>query len=468
MRLVLLPALLAILVGAPPALAWTWPVDGSVLQPFVLGGDPYAADQHRGIDVSALEGAPVRAPVSGTVTFAGSVPSGGRTITIETPDGYAVTLLHLGATLVAEGDTIAEGDGVGVAGWSGAPEHAAPSVHLGVRIAAQPTGYLDPLSFLPPRAPSAVVADARPDEQAVTPPDAVGDDGAAAPAVEVSALPPEPDVVEPSPEPPPQEAQPARAEPLLAEAPLLAPPPAVTVSGPAPQEASQPSADAAAPEHPGEAPAEPAETALVGAEAAPPAAAPSSHGAAWPAETAAARSSGASVSRPAAGREELRTRAGRREPDGRPRRVRSDRRLEPFADSRPPAARSGVRPVEPEVSGRSNAVREPPQDAGSEPEAGAQAWLAYGGLAAILAALAAVLSVIRRRGRGGQGAGGGAAPRLTPPLAAQGAGPVLDRPAPAAAPRRDSPRFRRRLDRGGPGGPAVRPAAPVGRRRASV
>ena len=85
-RLVLLPALLAFLVGAVPALAWTWPVDGPVLQSFALGGDPYASGQHRGIDVGGAEGAPVLAPATGTVTFAGAVPAGGRSITIQTPD----------------------------------------------------------------------------------------------------------------------------------------------------------------------------------------------------------------------------------------------------------------------------------------------------------------------------------------------------------------------------------------------
>ena len=43
---VLLPVLVVFLVGAAPASAWTWPVDGPVLQPFLLGDDPYAADQH--------------------------------------------------------------------------------------------------------------------------------------------------------------------------------------------------------------------------------------------------------------------------------------------------------------------------------------------------------------------------------------------------------------------------------------
>ena len=149
--LVLLPVLLATLVGAPPALAWTWPTDGPVLQPFVLGDDPYAAGQHRGIDVAGVTGTPVSAPAGGTVSFSGTVPGGGRTVTIQTADGYAVTLLHLGALGVARGAVVGEGDVVGTLGSSGEAEHAGPYVHLGVRVAADPLGYLDPLRFLPLR-----------------------------------------------------------------------------------------------------------------------------------------------------------------------------------------------------------------------------------------------------------------------------------------------------------------------------
>ncbi len=149
----LLPALVAFLVGAVPALAWTWPVVGPVLQPFSLEGDPYAAGQHRGIDIGAAEGAPVRAPASGVVSFAGAVPGGGRSVTVLTPDGIAVTLLHLGSIEVTAGDTLAEGDRVGLAGWSGEPEHDVPSVHLGIRVGDDPHGYLDPLALLP-EAPS--------------------------------------------------------------------------------------------------------------------------------------------------------------------------------------------------------------------------------------------------------------------------------------------------------------------------
>ena len=148
-RLVLLPVLLATLVCAPPALAWTWPQDGPVLQPFVLGGDPYAAGQHRGIDIAGPPGAEVRAPTSGTVSFAGFVPGGGRTVTIQTADGLAVTLLHLGSLGVPRGAIVGEGAVVGALALEGDADHPVPYVQMGVRVAADPQGYLDPLAFLP-------------------------------------------------------------------------------------------------------------------------------------------------------------------------------------------------------------------------------------------------------------------------------------------------------------------------------
>ena len=153
MRRALLPAVLAALLLAPAASAWTWPATGSVLQPFLFDpAHPYAAGQHRGIDVGAAAGSTVLAPASGTVAFAGSVPSSGKSVTIETPDGYSVTLTHLGSITVGKGSAVVEGAPVGTIGPSGDAELAEPYVHLGVRLTAQEQGYLDPLSLLPPRA----------------------------------------------------------------------------------------------------------------------------------------------------------------------------------------------------------------------------------------------------------------------------------------------------------------------------
>lgn len=146
-----LTLVLAVLVWPSAALGWAWPVEGPLLDGFRYEGDPYAGGQHRGVDVAAAPGAAVVAPAAGRVSFAGTVPAHGRTITIVTLDGYAVTLVHLGSIGVARGQEVAEGDSVGSVGPSGEPEHAGPYVHLGVRIAAREDAYVDPLSLLPAR-----------------------------------------------------------------------------------------------------------------------------------------------------------------------------------------------------------------------------------------------------------------------------------------------------------------------------
>src|SRR5919197_401421 len=122
------------------ALAWTWPVDGPVLRPFVFGDDPYARGQHRGIDIGAPTGTRVVAPAGGVVSFAGTVPYGGKTVTIRTADGYSVTLVHIGSFGVRRGDDVAEGADVGTVGPTGNVDISEPYVYLGVRKTADPQG----------------------------------------------------------------------------------------------------------------------------------------------------------------------------------------------------------------------------------------------------------------------------------------------------------------------------------------
>ena len=151
MLLKLTTVVVAFLVWVPVASAWSWPVQGPVLQPFSYDeAHPYAAGQHRGIDIGAsATGDPVVAPESGTVSFAGFVPTSGESLTIETADGYSVTLTHLGSIGVAKGAAVSEGDVVGTVGPSGTPEQSVPYVHLGIRLTTDPLGYLDPLGLLP-------------------------------------------------------------------------------------------------------------------------------------------------------------------------------------------------------------------------------------------------------------------------------------------------------------------------------
>jgi hypothetical protein len=227
-----LVALVLFLVWVPTASAWTWPVSGQVLTRFSFDrAHPYAGGQHRGIDVGAATGAAVVAPAAGTVAFAGSVPGSGRTVTIETRDGLAVTLTHLGSVSVSRGADVAEGAVVASVGSSGTPELDVPYVHLGVRIADDENGYVDPLGFLPGASSSP--------PPAVAPP-------ASAPAAEVPAAPAAP--AEPAP------AAPAPAAPTAAPAATAAAPVAAAAATSAPAApASLPSAvpaPAAAPARP--------------------------------------------------------------------------------------------------------------------------------------------------------------------------------------------------------------------------
>ncbi len=217
MRRLLVICSLAALAAPATADAWSWPVDGQLLRPFAFGSNPYAGGQHRGIDVGAPVGAVVRAPVAGTVSFVGSVPNGGRAVTIRTADGLAVTLLQLGGVAVARGADVAEGERVGSVGESADAVTREPHVHLGVRRGDDEDGYLDPLAFLPARGAAPAPVPAPPAEPVAAP--------------------------EPRPVPPPAQA-----------APISPPPPPATASTATPAPAATP---IAAPQVPAPAPSRP-------------------------------------------------------------------------------------------------------------------------------------------------------------------------------------------------------------------
>ena len=150
-------ALAYALTCCPSAIAWSWPASGAVLRPFTVVPDEYAAGQHRGVDLAGSLGEPVLSPATGVARFAGTLPLHGRSVTIETADGFTLTLLHLGSVDVARGAIVGEGDRLGTLGSSGEAEHDVPYLHFGIRRTGAPDGYVDPLELLPARPVSAPV-----------------------------------------------------------------------------------------------------------------------------------------------------------------------------------------------------------------------------------------------------------------------------------------------------------------------
>jgi Peptidase family M23 len=143
--------LTALLAPVSPALAaWTWPLRGELITGYRNGDDPYAAGQHRGIDIGGAIGTPVVAAAAGEVRFAGVAGSSGLTVSVRTDDGFDTSYLHLGAAQVRVGERVSAGQRLGVVGTSGVRSAEAPHLHFGVREAGSRHAYRDPLAFLPP------------------------------------------------------------------------------------------------------------------------------------------------------------------------------------------------------------------------------------------------------------------------------------------------------------------------------
>lgn len=118
---------------------WIWPVDAprSVIAEYRAPAHEYGAG-HRGIDIEAPVGAPVRAPADGVVAFRGVVVDRAL-ITIEHDGGYVTTFEPVLSGL-NPGDAVSAGDVVGTVDLGG--HAAAGALHVGVRLNGV---YINPL-----------------------------------------------------------------------------------------------------------------------------------------------------------------------------------------------------------------------------------------------------------------------------------------------------------------------------------
>ncbi|HEX6937495.1 MAG TPA: M23 family metallopeptidase [Actinomycetes bacterium] len=134
----------ALLLGCLLCCGWVWPLDP---QPRVVAGfeaptGPYAAG-HRGADLAAEVGEPVRSAGFGVVAFAGPV-AGRGVVSVDHADGRRTTYEPV-SPVVAAGDPVREGQVLGT--LSAAPGHCLPAtcLHWGLRVGET---YLDPLALV--------------------------------------------------------------------------------------------------------------------------------------------------------------------------------------------------------------------------------------------------------------------------------------------------------------------------------
>jgi hypothetical protein len=127
------------------ALTLAPPVPGVIERPFAYEGDPFARGHHRGVDLAAPPGTPVRAACSGRVTFAGRAGAGAVAIRC---GRFSVTHLPLHPAVRA-GDRVPAGAPLGTVRRARGHE----GLHLGVRTASDRLGYVDPAPLLRDRRP---------------------------------------------------------------------------------------------------------------------------------------------------------------------------------------------------------------------------------------------------------------------------------------------------------------------------
>ncbi|MFH0519120.1 murein hydrolase activator EnvC family protein [Streptomyces sp. M41] len=132
-----------------PAVGRAWPVGSRppILRTWEPPATPYGPG-HRGVDLAAPAGAPVRAVAAGRVSFAGRV-AGKGVVSVElkgTGDPPVRTTYEPLRASVQKGDEVAAGEVVGTVEPTGS--HCGDTcVHWGLR---RGDVYLDPLSLLPP------------------------------------------------------------------------------------------------------------------------------------------------------------------------------------------------------------------------------------------------------------------------------------------------------------------------------
>lgn len=122
-----------------------WPVDGRLRGFFGQRTDPFSGEHafHRGVDILAPVGTPVRATADGVVRLAEFMSGYGRIVVIDHGNGLQTCYAHLSRFAVVAGQEIRRGELVGNVGTSG--RVTAPHLHYEVR---RHGNSINPYSFL--------------------------------------------------------------------------------------------------------------------------------------------------------------------------------------------------------------------------------------------------------------------------------------------------------------------------------
>jgi murein DD-endopeptidase MepM/ murein hydrolase activator NlpD len=115
-----------------------WPVNGTLRGGFGERTDPFSGEGefHKGVDISAPTGTPVRATADGLIVHADWSGGYGRLVVVDHGNGLQTYYAHLSRFFVRTGQEVRMGEMVGCVGSSG--RVTAPHLHYEVRVGGAP------------------------------------------------------------------------------------------------------------------------------------------------------------------------------------------------------------------------------------------------------------------------------------------------------------------------------------------
>ena len=108
-----------------------FPVSGSVTSPFGMRENPFGGRRHHaGVDISAREGASIKAAADGIVSYAGRTEGSGYVVVLEHGCGYSTVYAHNKKNQVKVGQRVSRGETIALVGSTG--NSTGPHLHYEV------------------------------------------------------------------------------------------------------------------------------------------------------------------------------------------------------------------------------------------------------------------------------------------------------------------------------------------------
>jgi murein DD-endopeptidase MepM/ murein hydrolase activator NlpD len=126
---------------------YTKPVgDAAIGTGYKTGGTLWSSGHHTGVDFLVWSGTPVHSVAAGTVVHAGADGAYGNDVVIRHADGKYTLYGHLTRPVVSVGQTVAEGQQIGVSGATG--NVTGPHLHFEVRTTPYYGSDIDPVAYM--------------------------------------------------------------------------------------------------------------------------------------------------------------------------------------------------------------------------------------------------------------------------------------------------------------------------------